>query len=121
MSGKVIKIIDKYEFVINVGTENGVKEKDKFILFNLGEEIKDKETGENLGQLEILCGHVVAKHVQTKMTTVVSDEYSYKTIRKRNSFLSIDPFYPDLNEETESTMKSIENVETYKTLCRKIN
>ncbi len=121
MNGKVIKIVDKYEFVIDIGAENGVKEKDKFILFNLGEEIKDEETGENLGQLEILCGHVIAKHVQLKMTTVISDEYSYRTIKKRNSFMSFNTIYPDMTEEIESTMKSIENVETYKTLCRKVN
>jgi len=59
------------EIVVNLGSLHGVTPRTQFIIYALGDEIRDPETGESLGALEILKGRGRAKHIQEQMTTVV--------------------------------------------------
>lgn len=77
--------------VINIGSEHGVKEGDKFIVYHEdSEDIKDPITGESLGCLETVRGTGVADHVQPKMTTIISNrkERPRKIVSKPNFGIS---------------------------------
>jgi len=74
--GKVVRIntdqSPPIELVVSLGSTDGVSMRDTFLIYAIGEEIKDPETGESLGQLEIVRGRGKAKHVQPSMTTVTA-------------------------------------------------
>lgn len=74
IQGKVVRVLSPMELVINLGSSHGVTENSRFIIFTMGEEMKDPDTGDPLGQLEIVRGRAEAKHVQEKMTTIRSTE-----------------------------------------------
>ncbi len=70
----VIKVKSDTSLAINVGSEHGIKEGDKFLVYHVdSEEMKDPITGESLGFLETVRGTGVAVHVQSKMTTIESN------------------------------------------------
>lgn len=70
----VVKVKNDIRLVINVGSEHGIKEGDKFLVYHVDdEEMKDPITGESLGYLETVRGTGVAVHVQHKMTTIESN------------------------------------------------
>ena len=74
IEGKVVHKLSPTELVINIGRSHGVQEGSRFIVFALGDEIAEPDTGESLGALEIVRGRAEAKHVQEKMTTILSTE-----------------------------------------------
>lgn len=65
---KVIKIIDEYNLVINIGFEDGVKLGDKFQIYQQGEKVLDPETNEYLGTLDIVKATIVANDISPKLT-----------------------------------------------------
>ena len=70
----VIRIIEDDKVVINRGAKDGIKTDQHFLVYHLEKDpIKDPETGQDLGQLEIIRGTGIATHVQENMTTVSSD------------------------------------------------
>ncbi len=69
---KVVYVPDKRSFVINRGSEAGVKQHQNYLIFRLGERISDPTTGEDLGMLEIVVGRARTVHVQEKMATLES-------------------------------------------------
>ena len=71
---KVAKVLDNKTIVINRGFEDNVKKGDSFLIYALGEDIFDPETGENLGKLEIVRGRAIAEHVQEKLATLKSSK-----------------------------------------------
>lgn len=80
---KVIKLLDPYQIVINRGSESGIKLGSRFLIFRSGEELRDPDSGENLGSLEIVRGKARVVHVQAKMCTLESDEYLITPGKKR--------------------------------------
>jgi len=75
IEGKVAKILDEYSIVINVGRNNGVVNGMVFAVFvQSNEEVKDPDSGEALGKLEIIKEHVFVAHVQDKFSTCVAGE-----------------------------------------------
>ncbi len=80
---KVVKIINNCQIVINRGEEHGIRTGMKILIYTLSDEdIKDLDTGESLGYLEIVKGTGVVTHIQPKMSTIESD-------KKRNTSRSI--------------------------------
>lgn len=83
---KVARVIDPYKLVINKGLNYGIEKGQRFLVYAISsDEIKDPETGESLGNLEIVKGTGIVTHVQEKIATVESDRKSKafrKTIRK---------------------------------------
>ncbi|MFX0202346.1 MAG: hypothetical protein ACFFCW_40080 [Candidatus Hodarchaeota archaeon] len=78
----VVDVIDNYTIVINRGSQDGVHENQKFLVYQLSEkQLTDPETGELLGLLEIVKGTGIAVHVQEKMTTIRSDQKTPGTRR----------------------------------------
>ena len=70
ISGKVAAIIDDTTLVLNVGLEQGVREGMTFVVFDEHAEIVDPDTGETLGNWEMVKARLVATHVQEGMCTV---------------------------------------------------
>ncbi len=65
IEGKIARILDEYNVVINVGQKQGVRVGMLFVIFATTEdEVKDPTTGEVLGKLETVKGYVSAVHVQ---------------------------------------------------------
>jgi len=85
----VVKLIDEYTLVINRGANDGVTLGDEFLVYYIDpEELVDPETGESLGNLEVVRGSAQATHVQAKMTTIKSNRFenkSGKIIRRSSS------------------------------------
>lgn len=64
---RIIKIIDDETIVINAGTQNNIKEGAKFEIYEIGNDIIDPETKENLGSLDTIKDTVEAINVLEKM------------------------------------------------------
>ncbi len=77
---KVARIMDdEYNSVVmNKGSEDGIKLDQKYLLFEIGEEIFDPDTKESLGRVEMVKGTGKVTHVQEKISTLTSDEYYYE-------------------------------------------
>ena len=73
--GQVIEVLDEYRVVLNRGANDGVRSGDRFLIFTLGPELKDPESGEGLGRLEVVHGTGSVIHVQDRMATIQSDAF----------------------------------------------
>jgi cell shape-determining protein MreC len=69
-NGLIAKVINEYRLIINRGAEEGVEENMTYLVFEVGEEIIDPETGESLGSMEITKGVGKIINVQEKMATI---------------------------------------------------
>lgn len=74
---KVVKVIDAFRVVINRGRADGVSSGDRYLVYQIGEELTDPDTEESLGRVEIVKGGGEVTHVQERMATVES----YRTER----------------------------------------
>jgi len=73
IEGKIVKILDERRIVINKGCRDGVIANTAFVIFSVStEEVKDPETQENLGKLELVKGYVDAFHIQDRITICTS-------------------------------------------------
>lgn len=73
IEGKIVRILDHNNIVINKGRQDGVKEDMPFVIFvPCADEIIDPDTRESLGRLEIVKGYIEASHVQERITTCVA-------------------------------------------------
>lgn len=84
---KVVHVDNKLRVVINIGSEDGVKLHQDYIIYRIGKEITDPDTGESLGFLEEVIGRGTITHVQEKMSTLESSEFkpgATKVVRKGN-------------------------------------
>ncbi len=81
---KVAALIDPLTIVINRGASDGISIGDRFLVYALGNEILDPDSGKSLGLLEVVKGTGKAVHVQMTMTTISSDMKSAasRTVRK---------------------------------------
>lgn len=79
---RVAEVIDKRTVVLNVGENYGVSKGDKFVVFEMGEEVEDPETGDSLGKLEIVKGKGKVIHVQPKMCHIQTYDYETKKVKK---------------------------------------
>jgi hypothetical protein len=59
---------------INGGAHDGITSKDRFVVFELGEDVIDPQNKENLGPLEIVKGSAKPIHIQDRITTLESDQ-----------------------------------------------
>lgn len=80
---KVVQVIDGFRVAINRGTANGVSLGDRYLIFRIGKDVIDPDTGENLGPLEIVVGKARVSHLQEKLCTLRSDEVKYIPAKRR--------------------------------------
>ncbi len=71
---KIAKIISTKQVVINAGLDNGLKKGDKLeIIDKFGTDpVKDPDTGENLGTLDLPKGELIVSKVYPKMAIAES-------------------------------------------------
>ena len=82
---KVAKVVNIYMVVLNVGSDDGVDIGDDYILYRVGEDILDPDTGESLGAYEQIIGRGTVTHVQDRICTLESSEIKEsgrKVVRK---------------------------------------
>ena len=113
---KIAKVVDEYTLVINAGKNQGIKSGFKFLIYSIGEDIKDPDTEESLGNLEVIKGIGKVSHVQDNISTVKSDMFEKQrpivTTRKQKGSLGI--FLGEeyvTREEQEPIQKPFENPE----------
>ncbi|WP_013322919.1 hypothetical protein [Gloeothece verrucosa] len=71
----VAEIIDDYKLVINKGEKDGIRKGQRMLVYRVSEEdIKDPETGESLGYLELVRGTGKIIYIQEKMSILESDK-----------------------------------------------
>jgi hypothetical protein len=98
----VAKVQDDYTLVINRGSEHGVSKGDHFLVYYVDpEELVDPDTGESLGNLEVIRGTGTATHVQPKLTTIKSNRVVSRgrIIRRQTGIFA--PLSGEIVEEPE--------------------
>jgi hypothetical protein len=85
---RVVHLVDHdyetaFKVVINQGSRQGVKVGDRFLVFARGPHIADPETGEDLGELELVRGRGEVIHVQDNLATLRSVEQTRAVRGKR--------------------------------------
>lgn len=80
---RVARVIDEYTVVLNKGSVDGVQRNDKFLIYGVGGDVIDPETGESLGALETVRGTVRVEHLQERVCTVRSNQIITIPGRKR--------------------------------------
>ncbi len=74
IEGKVIKILDEYNILINLGWKDGLADDMNVVVFTTGsEEVKDPNTDESLGCLELVKGHLKVAHVQERCSICAAE------------------------------------------------
>lgn len=71
----VAKVLDSFNLVINKGSIHGIKEGDRFLIYELTENILDPITKESLGPLELSKGTGDAVEVFDNKTIIRSDRF----------------------------------------------
>ncbi|MCK4357360.1 MAG: hypothetical protein KAW92_01205 [Candidatus Cloacimonetes bacterium] len=74
IEGKVAKIIDVYTIIINKGSEHGVEEDMRFVIYEPGEDVKDPDTKKSLGNFEYVKAKVKVTYVREKFATAETYE-----------------------------------------------
>ncbi len=78
IQGKVAKILNEFQLVLNVGAEQGVRKGMDFVIFEQGMEVENPDGGDSLGRMELVKGEVTVSHVQDKMSIAQSKEVEAK-------------------------------------------
>lgn len=99
----VAEVIDDYKLVINRGTEHGIRKGQRVLIYSItNQEIKDPETGESLGFLELVRGTGKIIYLQERMSIIESD----KETETRRVFDDNKPYYISWNR-TETIIETI--------------
>lgn len=69
---KIARILSRTQVVLAAGAIQGVLEGMEFVIYDLSDPILDPETGEVLGQLELVKGKVTVSHVQDRISTATT-------------------------------------------------
>jgi hypothetical protein len=82
IQGKVARIPNDEEVVLNIGRQHGVKEDMEFVIYQESDHIVDPETHEDLGAIELVKGRVKVFHIMDRMSrarTILVEDYSPQT------------------------------------------
>ena len=105
--GKVVKINNDIEIVINIGSKNSdIRIGQKFKVIKLGEAIVDPDTNQELGILEIPCGIVEVIYIQENMSTLRSCEYSKSPDKKETRTITKNPLFNGLTGAATETIET---------------
>ena len=96
--GLVAKVIDHRTVVLNKGAQDGISEGNKFVVFNLGEEVHDPKTGESLGILEEVKGKGKVVHVQDRVCTIETYEFDMIPARTPSLFDNLTKIHGERKE-----------------------
>jgi hypothetical protein len=75
LKGKVIKILDNFRVVVDIGYDQGITKDMKFFIYEYGDEIRDPTTNEIIDRIERIKHRIKVIHIQEKFSIMRSDEY----------------------------------------------
>lgn len=84
---KVARVVDDFTVVINAGTLDGINQGNVVMIYDMDGTIVDPDTGEALGELEVVKGTGVVTNAQERFSTVVSnieDDSPIRVLKKSN-------------------------------------
>jgi len=87
---KVAKVIDSCTLVINQGSNYGIENGQRFLIYSIGPTVYDPDTEIDLGLLEKVKGSGRVIHVQEKMATLETDMTAPAPLRIKKSNSSRD-------------------------------
>lgn len=97
---KVVDVLSPSKVVLNCGIEDDISMGNRFLLYTLGEIIKDPDTGEELERLEIVRGKGKVTHVQQRICTVeCTDQETIPVKIRRTTRTSLTIFGSPSEEE----------------------
>lgn len=113
---KVVSIIDDVTVVINRGLEHGLLLGDRYLIFDLGDELFDPDTNKSLGKLELVRGRAEVTHLQTNMATLrsyiqVSQGGTRKILRKSSGLGIIADMYGRSEEILEEPASELADID----------
>jgi hypothetical protein len=71
VTGRIVRIIDEYTLVANVGLEHGVAVGEDYVVVQPVEPVTEPETGAELGMWEMVKARLVVVHAQEKISTLM--------------------------------------------------
>ena len=77
--GQIAKVLNPYTVVINRGKMDGVEEDMRFVIYKLGDDIIDPETGDSLGELEYVKAKVKITYVAEKYSIAETYEQELRS------------------------------------------
>ena len=104
LKGKVVKKVDEYSIVVNLGETDGVKEEMEFVIYVEGDEIEDPDTDEKLGVMEYPKARVKPAHIMEKMSVMESNETELK------SYSALDIFNTNPRQKEEKKELPVDDV-----------
>lgn len=84
--GKVAKILSSSRMVINLGSSDSIEVGNEFEAYEMGDEIVDPDSGDSMGNLEILKGKFVVVSTQEKMSVLEKKKRTVTKTRYVNDF-----------------------------------
>ncbi len=97
----VAKVLeDNYKLIINKGSNDSIKMGELVLVYEIGEEILDPETGISLGKVELVKGRGKVIHVQENMATIESIEKEYQIVRLNPMYTA----FSNKNKEQKETV-----------------
>lgn len=66
--GRVVEVLPGGRLVIDLGLRDGVRVDDVFAIFEPGDPVHDPDSGAVLGVIERVKAHLIAEHVQPRLT-----------------------------------------------------
>uniref|UniRef100_UPI00403F6243 hypothetical protein n=1 Tax=Lentilactobacillus hilgardii TaxID=1588 RepID=UPI00403F6243 len=82
MEGKVIRILNDTELLINLGSNDDVRYDQHFEIYEPGEEVRDPLTNKSLGTLDYVKANVEATEVHEAFSVVSHITTSTETVSK---------------------------------------
>lgn len=71
--GKVLKIFDEVSLLVDLGSDDGVKRGDRFVVFEKGGEVVDPDSGKSLGEMESIKAELLAVDVMEHMSVLMTE------------------------------------------------
>lgn len=110
---RVAQIISRTRVVLNVGSEDGIRENSDFLIYSISDEdIIDPVTGNSLGKLEYVKGKGHVIHLQGKLCTIETFEKSNgrRIIKRRNPLWAINGIETETEEIPSGELEEFTNV-----------
>ncbi len=71
--GKVLKIFDEVSLLVDLGSEEGVKRGDRFVVIEKGGDVIDPDSGKSLGVMEFVKAELEAVDVLDQMSVLMTE------------------------------------------------
>lgn len=87
IKGRIIKILNQYKVVVDIGADSGIRKDMDFIIYSEGETIRDPDSDEVLGKLENIKARVKVIHIQERFSTLESSETETRRLSTPQAWL----------------------------------